>query len=279
MECDRDFGRGQGNSKARKTSEPANVSTKSSAPYNCYTIFINKTSLMNTSTYWPKTSRMNRLELEAKDRVIAEKDRMIEDQRGRIEVLEGRQHIEADVFILREIRRQEAAEAAGGPGSPGSPNLPAFLYEAPATPQAAVAHAEDAAPSREPFAPHDAAPPARTIKQELKDQEKKETHHMCHSTAGNFRIGPKRGVSYTRSRSRDSGDGWMLRELPSSEVDSEAHRRRNEPQLRGKPKVKVARGRSRVSSWRNRTRDFSLSKPASYHCAIEPLETVDLLLN
>ncbi|CAO4366937.1 unnamed protein product [Caenorhabditis nigoni] len=120
------------------------------------------------------TINLNRLELDAKDRVIADKDRMIEEQRRRIETLEGREHDEADVFILREIRRQEAAEAVGGPGSPGSPNLPAFLYEAPAAPQDLAPQAEDGAPSREAFVPQDAAPPARTIKQELKDQEKKE---------------------------------------------------------------------------------------------------------
>ncbi|CAO4359895.1 unnamed protein product [Caenorhabditis nigoni] len=77
----------------------------------------------------------------------------------------------------------------------------------------------------------------------------------CIRTPGEFRTGPKRGVSYTRSRSRDSADegGMRLREMPSTlsseTADSEAHRERpNEPQLQGKPTVKVARGRSRMSA-------------------------------
>ncbi|PIC12814.1 hypothetical protein B9Z55_028183 [Caenorhabditis nigoni] len=42
-------------------------------------------------------------------------------------------------------------------------------------------------------------------------------------TAGNFRAGPERGVSYTRSRSRDSGDGGMrLREMPSTQSSETA---------------------------------------------------------
>ncbi|CAP38225.2 Protein CBG21415 [Caenorhabditis briggsae] len=129
------------------------------------------------------TVNLNRLELDAKDRVIAEKDRMIEGQRRRIEALEGRQHNETDVFILREIRRQAAGEAAGGPRSgspPGSPMLPAFLYEpstprgasraAPPAPQAAVPRAEDAAA----VAHQDVVPQNRRIKRELADQEEKE---------------------------------------------------------------------------------------------------------
>ncbi|CAO4383314.1 unnamed protein product [Caenorhabditis nigoni] len=72
------------------------------------------------------------------------------------------------------------------------------------------------------------------------DAREKNSSHM--PTAGNFRAGQKRGVSYTRSRSRDSGDeGMRLREMPSTlsseTADSEAHRRRNEPQLQGKPTV------------------------------------------
>ncbi|PIC55034.1 hypothetical protein B9Z55_000481 [Caenorhabditis nigoni] len=77
----------------------------------------------------------------------------------------------------------------------------------------------------------------------------------CIRTPGEFRTGPKRGVSYTRSRSRDSADegGMRLREMPSTlsseTADSDAHRGRpNEPQLQGKPTVKVARGRSRMSA-------------------------------
>ncbi|UMM20102.1 hypothetical protein L5515_015460 [Caenorhabditis briggsae] len=94
------------------------------------------------------TVNLNRLELDAKDRVIAEKD-----------------------------------QAAGGPRSgspPGSPMLPAFLYEpstprgalraAPPAPQAAVPRAEDAAA----VAHQDVVPQKRRIKREVADQEEKE---------------------------------------------------------------------------------------------------------
>ncbi|UMM39393.1 hypothetical protein L5515_016476 [Caenorhabditis briggsae] len=49
------------------------------------------------------------------------------------------------------------------------------------------------------------------------------THHMCLPAAWNFRIGPKRGVSYTSSRSRNrSFEGMRLREQPSSEGGPDA---------------------------------------------------------
>ncbi|UMM10491.1 hypothetical protein L5515_000238 [Caenorhabditis briggsae] len=73
-------------------------------------------------------------------------------------------------------------------------------------------------------------------------------------TPGEFRAGPKRGVSYTRSRSRDSGDeGWMrLRELASTlssdKADSAAHHRRQEPRFQAKSTVKVACGQSRMAA-------------------------------
>ncbi|ULU09541.1 hypothetical protein L3Y34_014148 [Caenorhabditis briggsae] len=73
-------------------------------------------------------------------------------------------------------------------------------------------------------------------------------------TPGEFRAGPKRGVSYTRSRSRDSGDegGMRLRELASTlssdKADSAAHHRRQEPRFQAKSTVKVACGQSRMAA-------------------------------
>ncbi|PIC48325.1 hypothetical protein B9Z55_007339 [Caenorhabditis nigoni] len=169
------------------------------------------------------TINLNRLELEAKDRVIADKDRMIEEQRRRIETLEGRQHNEADVFILREIRRQEAAEAAGGPGSPGSPNLPAFLYEAPAAPQDLAPQAEDGAPAAHqvvvqrneghaPVAPQALVQHNSRIKQEANVQEKKEVILKRHRE-------PTRDTRDAFERAVQQWRQWEHREEKIEDVD------------------------------------------------------------